>query len=180
MIHAAAGERQADVKRQAIVRLLVATWAEALPLLGFAPQVTGMGRRTYDLSGCDAVLSAGFAGACQPRVRPGDVPLAGNAPPELRERLGALSGEIRTLDHIATPAEKAALGGQGVAAVDMETAWLATAASAPFIGVRVIIDCLADRALSAATARHYLAACRGLRAAVAETLQFLSLRGGRG
>jgi nucleoside phosphorylase len=139
-----------------------------------------MGRRAYDLTGCEAVLSAGFAGACQPDLRPGDVLLAGAAPAALRHRLGALTGEIRTLDHIASPSEKSALGRQGVAAVDMETAWLAAAASVPFLSVRVIIDGLEDPAVSLATAGHYLVASCALRAAVAEAREFLSLRGGRG
>src|SRR5689334_16120816 len=93
-------------------RLFVAIWAEALPLLGFRPRVSGMGRRAWDLSGCSAVISAGFAGACQPWLRPGDV----------------VSGELRTLDHVASISEKAALGRAGVAAVDMESEWLAAAA----------------------------------------------------
>jgi hypothetical protein len=174
MIDAAWGKRQVDVSGRAGVRLLVATWAEALPLIGFAPQVTGMGRRSVDLGECQAVLSAGFAGACRAGLQPGDVLLAGDAGKDLRERLGAIDGELRTVDHVASPAEKAALGRQGVAALDMETAWLAAAASMPFVSVRVIIDRLQDRAVSFGTARHYVTASRSLRAAVAEAYGVLS------
>lgn len=138
------------------MRLFVATWAEALPLLRFAPRVTGIGRRSYDLAGCDAVLSAGFAGACRAELRPGDV-VPGDA--------------LRTLDHVASPAEKAELGWQGVAAVDMETSWLAAAATEaglPFLSVRVIIDRLQDHAIGPATGVYYLTACASLRRAVSE------------
>jgi nucleoside phosphorylase len=160
MIDAATGERQANIRAAAAnVRLFVATWAEALPLLGMSPRVTGMGRRVCELDGCDGVLSAGFAGACRRDLRPGDV---------------VPSAEIRTLDHIASPAEKAALGREGVAAADMETAWLAAAAAEaglPFLGIRVVIDRVGDRALSAATAAHYLTAARALRRAVGDALR---------
>ena len=172
MIEAATRRRQANVTGGLRVRLLVATWAEALPLLGFGPRVTGMGRRDWDLSGCDAVISAGFAGACQPGLRPGDILLAGGVPAGLGERLGAVSGELRTLGHIAGPAEKAALGREGVAAVDMETAWLQAACEVPFLAVRVIIDRVQDRPLGLATARHYLLACTRLRRAVAAAKGF--------
>src|SRR5581483_7962415 len=134
------------------VFLAVATSAEALPLLGLHPIVTGMGARRYELQGRRAVVSAGFAGACQPDLRPGDV----------------VTGTLRTLDHIATPAEKRRLQSEGVEAVDMESHYLAEAASAaglPFRSVRVIIDTLPDRALSLATAANYPRAAASLRAA---------------
>ena len=141
----------------ATARLLVATWAEALPLLGLHPRVTGMGRRPLDLAGASQVIFAGFAGACQAHLRPGDV----------------VNGELRTLDHIAGPTEKADLGRQGVEAVDMEAAWAAEAAAAagvPFVNVRVIIDGMNDRALSPATAGHYPVAALALRRAVKAAL----------
>src|SRR5438034_6275915 len=117
-----------------------------------------MGRREYDLAGCSAVVSAGFAGACRPDLRPGDVLLAGDASADLRLRVGAMKGEIRTVPTIASPSEKAALGREGIAAVDMETSWLAAAAAEarlPFLGVRVIIDRVDDHPFSLATALHY-------------------------
>jgi nucleoside phosphorylase len=154
--------------------VLVATWAEALPLLDRRPQVTGMGRRTYRLDGCRAVLSAGFAGACQAGLQPGEVLLAGEAAPWLRGELGASEGELQTLSHIASVHEKAELGRLGVAAVDMETEHLAKAAAErgiPFLGVRVIIDRVQDPALSLRTAMHYPAAAARLRTAVIHALQ---------
>jgi nucleoside phosphorylase len=135
----------------------VATWAEALPLVGLHPNVTGMGAHIPVLAGYDAVLSAGFAGACQPWQRPGDL----------------VAGRLETLDHIASPAEKAALGRTGAEAVDMESRWLAEAAAAaslPFASVRVIVDRVQDRAVSLATATAYPRAAIALRRAVHSSL----------
>ena len=132
-----------------------------------------MGRRAAAAAEEGAVLLAGFAGACRAELRVGDVILAGDASPELRRRVGAVEGELRTLDHVASPAEKAALGAEGVAAVDMETAWLAEAAAGPCLSVRVIVDRVQDAAFSAATAWHYPAACSSLRLAVKTVLQEL-------
>jgi hypothetical protein len=184
MIDAAGDRRRADVPSRTPARLLVATWAEALPLLGLSGvrlaggspdrwslRVVGMGRRAATTAGEGPVLVAGFAGACRAELRVGDVILAGGASPELRRQVGAVEGELRTLDHVASPVEKAALGAAGVAAVDMETAWLAEAAAGPFLSVRVVIDRLDDRAFSAAAAWHYPAACSSLRRAVKTILQ---------
>ena len=116
-----------------------------------------MGRRTYDFERAAAVVFAGFAGACQPRLQPGDV----------------VTGPVWTLDHIAQPAEKAALGARGVAAVDMETEWAAKEAAArgvPFRSVRVIIDRVGDRPLSVATVRNFPGAARALRRATVAAL----------
>ena len=170
MIDAAPGQRRSDVHEPGAVALLTATWAEALPLLGLHPRVSGMGRRAWVLDGCVAVISAGFAGACRAELGPGDVLLAGDVPAGLRERLGAREGQIRTLEHIAGPEEKAALGLKGVAAVDLETAWLAAAAAeaaVPFLGVRVVIDRVQDQAVGVRSAAHYARACLALRRAVA-------------
>lgn len=156
------------------VLLAVATVAEALPLLGLHPSVVGMGRRQYRLEGRQAVISAGFAGACQPWLRPGDVLLAGDVGNNARTALGAVAGIVRTIERIASPCQKAALGREGVAAVDMETAWLAAAAAAgglPFLGVRVIVDRVGDRAVSLASAGHYLRASLRLRQAVQQALR---------
>lgn len=160
------------IPAQSAIGVFVPTWAEALPLVGFGPRVTGIGRRLYDLAGCDAVLLAGFAGACRAELRVGDVILSGGPSAELGRRLGAISGELRTIDHVASPSEKAALGAHGAVAVDMETRWLAEAAGVPFVSLRVIIDRLEDTALGAATALHYLTACRSLRRAVAIALDY--------
>lgn len=154
--------------------IFVATWAEALPLLDFRPRVSGIGCRSYELAGCQAVLSAGFAGACHPDVVAGDVVLSGNAPAFLRTALGAVEGQLRTLSHIASSHEKAGLTQDGVAAVDMETGHVAAAAAKqgiPFLGVRVIIDRLQDPPLSPRMVLHYPVAWRSLRSAVREIMK---------
>ncbi|HEU0166695.1 MAG TPA: hypothetical protein VFS62_02885 [Chloroflexota bacterium] len=136
----------------------MATWAEALPLLGMHPLVTGMGARVPSLSGYDAVLSAGFAGACDPALRPGDL----------------VTGRLETLDHIAKPDEKAALRLGGAQAVDMESRWLAQAAAEAgilFMSVRIVIDRAEDRAFSSATAAGYPRAAVALRRAVSAALR---------
>jgi uridine phosphorylase len=168
---AAGGKRRSDLLGETlVVRVFVPTWAEALPLLRWSPRVSGIGRRQFDLADCDAVLLAGFAGACQPHLRPGDVVLSGDVAPCLSE----LRDEVRTLDHIASPSEKAALGARGVAAVDMEGRWLAEAAAGagvPFLNVRSIIDGVTASAVGLGSVWHYKAACRGLRRAVTDVLR---------
>jgi nucleoside phosphorylase len=153
------------------VFLAVATWAEAWPLRNFRPRVVGMGRRPVSLTGWDALLSAGFAGACRPELSPGDVLVTSST---LVPVLGAVEGEIITVTSVASPPQKAAFGRDGAAAVDMETAWhrdRAEHAGVPFLGVRVIVDRLDDRALGLHTAWHYPAAARSLRTAVEAALK---------
>jgi len=155
------------------ILIFVATWAEALPLLGWHPRVTGIGRCPDIPDGCGAVISVGFAGACQPHLQAGDLLLGGDAPAELRRALGAMDGELRTLDHIASQAEKVDLGRQGVAAVDMESLRIAAAAAErglPFLGVRVIIDRAQHSALSVSAALAYPTAALRLRRSLAEAL----------
>jgi purine-nucleoside phosphorylase len=175
MIEAPARTQQADLENRRLpVRLVVATWPEALPLLRFRPAVIGMGRKAASVArlGHGPILSAGFAGACRADLGVGRVVIGGDATAALQARLNAAEGEIRTLDHIASPKEKAELGRLGVAAVDMETARLAEAAAgARFLSVRVVIDRIDEPAIGLATATHYLAACRALRQAVRRALE---------
>jgi len=131
--------------------------------------------RVPGLDAYDAVISAGFAGACWAELTPGALVLAGEASPELCTKLGAADGQLATLSHIATPAEKSELGADGIAAVNMEAALVAKAAGArgiPFLSVRIIIDRLEEPALSLATALSYPRACRSLRQAVSQALRY--------
>ena len=117
------------------------------------------------------MLAAGFAGACLPELRVGDVIVTS---PALATQLKAAGTRLHTLERVVSPAEKAALGAEGFHAVDMENAWLeqaATAAGVPFVGVRVIIDRLPDRAISLATAANYVRAAKCLRQAVDRVLE---------
>lgn len=103
-----------------------------------------------------AVVVAGFGGALDPSLEPGDVVVAdavrgpdGNAPCDsaslaaaLREEgLRVVIGTIASADHIVTGDERREMFTEGACAVDMESAWLATAASGrPFSVVRAVVD----------------------------------------
>jgi len=104
-----------------------------------------------------AVAVAGVCGALDDRLRAGDVVVASEVRgPEgvvscSSERLAAaLSavgmrrvhvGPVRCIDHLVRGAERAALAGDGALAVEMESAWLAPAASGcPFAVLRVVLD----------------------------------------
>ena len=103
-----------------------------------------------------AVVVAGFGGALDPSLEPGDVVVASEvhseesratcAAEELAEILRAEGlnvkvGTIACRDRIVRGDERRALFQKGACAVDMESAWLAAAASdRPFFVVRTIVD----------------------------------------
>ena len=104
-----------------------------------------------------AVAVAGFCGAVAAGLRPGDVVVAS----ELRGAAGVTAlasgplvaaltalgiervrvGPVASADHVVRGAERGVLGGEGVLAADMESAWLAPAAAGrPFAVLRVVLD----------------------------------------
>ena len=96
----------------------------------------------------DAVISTGFCGACDPKLRIADAVVAtevggvkASAPPSFR---GAASGPIASINHVVqTAKEKAALHASGAIAVEMEAAGVAAAANRrhlPFYCVRAVTD----------------------------------------
>ena len=103
-----------------------------------------------------AVVVAGFGGALDPSLEPGDVVVASEVHCEdsrascstekladvLRaEGLRVKVGTIACRDRIVRGDERRALYETGACAVDMESAWLAAAASdRPFFVVRTIVD----------------------------------------
>jgi 4-hydroxy-3-methylbut-2-enyl diphosphate reductase len=103
-----------------------------------------------------AVVVAGFGGALDPSLEPGDVVVAdavtgpdGRASCEsaklarvLRAAgLRVVVGTIACRDHFVEGDERRELFDQGACAVDMESAWLAAAARArPFSVVRAVVD----------------------------------------
>ena len=124
---------------------------------------TGMGadrarRAAKALSGepARAVVVAGFGGALDPSLEPGDVVVAdavsgpdGRATCEseslariLREQgLRVVVGTIACSDRIVKGDERRTLFERGACAVDMESAWLASAAAGrPFAVVRAVVD----------------------------------------
>jgi 4-hydroxy-3-methylbut-2-enyl diphosphate reductase len=103
-----------------------------------------------------AVVVAGFAGAVDPSLEPGDVVVATTVigpdersrcaseslTPLLRaEGLRVVVGTIACREHIVRGEERRELFDQGACVVDMESAWLAGAAAArPFSVVRAVVD----------------------------------------
>ncbi len=105
----------------------------------------------------DAVAVAGFCGAVGGGLQAGDVVIASEVRgPEGVTRcssgpivaaLAALGmervhvGPVASVDHLVHGTERGVLAGEGVLAVDMESAWLASAAvGRPFAVVRVVLD----------------------------------------
>jgi 4-hydroxy-3-methylbut-2-enyl diphosphate reductase len=105
----------------------------------------------------DAVAVAGFCGAVGGGLRAGDVVVASEVRgPEgvtpctggpLAAALATLGierihiGPLASADHLVRGAQRGLLAGEGVLAVDMESAWLAPAAAGrPFAVIRVVID----------------------------------------
>jgi 4-hydroxy-3-methylbut-2-enyl diphosphate reductase len=105
----------------------------------------------------DAVAVVGFCGAVRQGLRAGDVVVASEvrgpdgviacSTGPLVAALAALGiervhvGPLASADHVVRGAERDLLAGQGVLAVDMESAWLASgAAGRPFAVMRVVVD----------------------------------------
>jgi 4-hydroxy-3-methylbut-2-enyl diphosphate reductase len=103
-----------------------------------------------------AVVVAGFGGALDPSLEPGDVVVANEVRCEdscatcaseklaeiLRtEGLRVKIGTIASRDRIVRGDERRVLFEEGACAVDMESAWLAAAAAGrPFFVVRAVVD----------------------------------------
>jgi 4-hydroxy-3-methylbut-2-enyl diphosphate reductase len=162
---------------------------------GAAVHRTGMGPRRARTAAADAarlptdaVAVAGFCGALDPALRPGDVVVAS----ELRGPGGAIracpnasllaaalrrrglrvhEGPIVSTTRLVRGAGRARLHATGAIAVDMESAWLAAAAGErPFAVVRAVLDTPArELANPVALARSTASAFRAL-AAAAEVL----------
>ena len=148
------------------LRLEARALAPALPGARVIP--SGMGRRAARRAagllerapGTGPVAVAGLAGALEEGLAPGDLVVAtevrgpGGAPvpcpaagPLLaalrRHGLPARAGPILTVERLVRGAERARLAATGALAADMESAWLARAASArgaPLAVVRAVAD----------------------------------------
>jgi len=152
---------------------------EALAIRSALPAVpvrrTGMGRdrilaraAEHKADPADAVAIAGFCGAVDPDLRPGDVVVAtelrsaeGSTPcasaaalvdPLRRLGISAQLGPVFSSPRLLGPAERAELGRSGVVAVDMESYWLAEAAQGrPLAVLRVVVDRAGRRLLDPRT-----------------------------
>lgn len=107
---------------------------------------------------CAALVTVGFGGALDERLRPGDVLVAdeirgpgGTAAPcsaprllaeeLIRDGLSAQVGPLVTTDHVVRGRERALLAAQGARAVDMESALVAERAGGlPVAALRVVVD----------------------------------------
>ncbi len=151
-----------------------------------AVRATGMGPRrsaaaAARLDGARRALAvAGFCGALDPDLEPGDVVVASevagaggrracpSAPllvAALR-RLGlrAVAGPVASSERVVRGAERAELHATGAIAVDLETAWLARAAGGgPFAAVRVVLDTPSRELATPATPAGFVRAYRTLR-----------------
>lgn len=146
---------------------------------------TGMGperaqRTVALLPAFSALAVAGFGGALDDGLKPGDVlvasdirfgdrvlpcPAAGLLAEELtRAGIRARFGPLVTSDHVVTGPERRWLAGTGARAVDMEAGPLAIAAGGrPFVAARVIVDTPDHPLAGPATLRGGIAARRTLR-----------------
>ena len=163
----------------------------------------GIGRRNAERSAplaqdpSSAVLIAGFAGALDDTLEPGDVVLASELRSEAATvqcadpailagilRRGGLRvrvGPIHCSPRIVHGAARRALAEDGALAVDMESAWIATAATAaPLVTLRVVSDSTSHelyRPIRAASGA--LAAYRSLRHAASLLGDWVGLLGER-
>jgi 4-hydroxy-3-methylbut-2-enyl diphosphate reductase len=159
------------------VVVAAALWVEARCLRWGAPAIrvlrTGMGpasaRRAAERLRIDSarrVAIAGLCGAVDPELKPGDVLVAS----ELR-RVGATPMALETADGFVRGARRGELFREGVAAVDMESAWLAEGAvGRPLAVLRVVVDTPKRGLLRPGMLRDGLHALRVLRT-VAPALQ---------
>jgi 4-hydroxy-3-methylbut-2-enyl diphosphate reductase len=156
---------------------------EAAALHGLSVIRTGMGpervaKAVLPLAPDEAVVVAGFAGAVDRGLAPGDVLLAtrlrsanGELPcpgssvleePLARRGLRVVTGTLYSTDRILGPRERRSFG--DVNAVDMESYWVAErAGDRPTAVVRVIVDTANRRLLDPRTLPAGVRAFRALR-----------------
>ncbi|TDC15914.1 1-hydroxy-2-methyl-2-butenyl 4-diphosphate reductase [Actinomadura bangladeshensis] len=158
-------------------------------------------RRAARLPGaCAALVTVGFGGALDGRLRPGDVLVAdeirgpgGTAVPcaaprllageLIRDGLSAQLGALVTTDRVVHGRQRAVLAAQGARVADMESAVVAARSGGlPVAAVRVVVDGPGHPLLSPGTIGRGLAARRVL-ARIGPALErwsVLLVRGGEG
>ncbi|MEY9859709.1 hypothetical protein ABH935_005342 [Catenulispora sp. GAS73] len=170
--------------------------ARALKTDGLRVERVGMGiRRAEEFAqrdpAFDVLAVAGFGGATDGCLKPGDVVVADEVrrgerviecpwadsiafaleqhlilePDAARQVPAVVTGPIATVDHVARSEDLTRLAGQGVTTVDMESFPLvATARGRPFTVVRVVVDTPDHPLVRPSTLRAGLTARKRLRA----------------
>ena len=138
--------------------------------VGVGPERAAESLGRIDARDARLALSAGFAGALAPGLRPGDIVADMRGAPagwgeqarRIASRMGAALrlGAVVSADHVCTPEEKRALGAaqgpladDGPLAIDMETETVrqwARARGAAFVSARVVLDAADERVPAAA------------------------------
>ena len=127
----------------------------------------------------ERVVVAGFCGALEETLVPGQVVVASELRGRARQRLEVPPGLVEALEReglevrvvplasvprVARGGDRLALRASGAQAVDMESVWLAACAvGRPFAVVRVVLDGPRHELLRPAFARNLLRAARSLR-----------------
>jgi 4-hydroxy-3-methylbut-2-en-1-yl diphosphate reductase len=143
------------------------------------------GRLAATVAAHRAVAVAGFCGALDPTLEPGDIVVASSVlDGEGRERgvqgsallaaeltragVHATTGPVRSIERLVRGAERTALREGGAVAADMESAWLLDAIPerVPAAIVRAVVDAPEHELLSLRTPSNAWRAARSLRAAV--------------
>lgn len=121
---------------------------------GMGPRRATRAARRPEPLAARAIAVAGFCGALDASLSPGDVLVAEEVRGPCRARCdaGALPpiltalgltvhvGPLVSTDHIVVGAERRALAASGARAVDMEAAWLAPADGRRFVVLRAVVD----------------------------------------
>jgi 4-hydroxy-3-methylbut-2-en-1-yl diphosphate reductase len=133
-----------------------APWAEVAQI-GMGPRRARRSAHLTQRAGGGAVLIAGFCGALDPQLEPGDIVLASEvrgptgttqcADPSIlagvlrRGGLNVRVGPIASSQRLVVRERRRMLQRTGALAVDMESAWLAPATRAqPLVTLRVVLD----------------------------------------
>jgi 4-hydroxy-3-methylbut-2-enyl diphosphate reductase len=133
-----------------------APWAD-VHRVGMGPRRAARSAQLVESSGGSAVLIAGFCGALDPRLEPGDIVLGTEvrgptgttrcADPAIlagvlrRGGLRVSVGPIASSQRLVMRERRRSLQRSGALAVDMESAWLAPAAQdQPLVTLRVVLD----------------------------------------
>jgi 4-hydroxy-3-methylbut-2-enyl diphosphate reductase len=153
--------------------------------MGRRRSVVAAGRMANTIAGHHAVAVAGFCGAIDPDLQPGDVVVASTVvDPDGRQRdfpgaamlagelaragLAAVSGPVHSVERLVRGHDREVLRATGAVAADMESAWLlgAIPEAVPSVVVRAVTDGPGHELVSPRVPMNAWRAARSLRSAV--------------